>query len=189
MLFFAVSHEDPPLATQVMPPAVALARTENPSLVAPTAIEEPQARSERELQTLKPTAGDSALEVLVVSADNVPVAGARFVVFRGEEILADKTCDEQGSARLSAATGSADVAVFAAGWPLTRSTIELNAGQQRVILPEGAVLGGWVLVEGATPSEAIELQFEASRIAPDAAGMPRAVNALLLPMLFEHGNH
>jgi hypothetical protein len=129
------------------------------------------------------------MELIVVSADGVPVPEARLVIFRDQEILADAITDELGAAHFAAGLGVAEVAVFAESWPLVRAPVGLEAGQRRVTLPEGTTLGGWAFVNGTLPPEPIELHFESLRIPDDIASLPQSVSARLRPLLIQRGNH
>ncbi len=141
-------------------------------------------RSEPEAQPA-PLANKS-LELLVISSDGVPVAAARLAIFSAETLLASGVTDERGLAVFAAAEGSAQVAVFAPGWAVACATIELEAGRHNVTLADGAILGGWVLVDGALPTEPIEIQFETTKPSKGMASIPKSVLEWLRPALMAH---
>ncbi len=141
-------------------------------------------RSEPEAQPA-PLANKS-LELLVISSDGAPVAAARLAVFRADTLLASGVTDEQGLAVFAAAKGSAQVAVFAPGWAVACAAIELEAGRHNVTLADGAILGGWVLVDGALPTEPIEIQFETTKPSKGMASIPKSVLEWLRPALMAH---
>ena len=153
------------------------------------AIAQEPARTQRELPAPGAEVAALELELIVVSADGVPVPGARLVIFRDQEILADAIGDEHGAAHFAAGIGVAEVAVFAKSWPLVRAPVGLEAGQRSVTLPDGTTLGGWAFVNGTLPAEPIELHFQSVRIPDDIARLPKSVNERLRPMLFQRGNH
>ncbi|HTF89527.1 MAG TPA: hypothetical protein VK843_14030, partial [Planctomycetota bacterium] len=179
--------------------AAQTAREEDPGR-APASIETAQAPVEAAPQTSSSAGSRSALpteaveaiapglELFVRAVDGKPAASAELVIFRGEEVLETATTDAQGLARFPARTGGAELAVYASGHAVTRAPIELEAGRRNVTLPDGAILSGRVLVDGATPSVPIEIHLESFQISSAISALPKSVFAFLHPALQEHGD-
>jgi RNA polymerase sigma-70 factor (ECF subfamily) len=118
--------------------------------------------------------------VAVVMASGSPVPSARVVIFRDKEVIASESTNADGQAQFQSGVGSAQVAILAAGWPITSQSILLDPGRREVTLPDGALLGGRALVDGAAPAEPIGIHFEPDKL---SAALPANVIAKLKPVL------
>ena len=105
----------------------------------------------------------SSLALEIASSDGGLLAGALVVVFRSEELLGFGVSDARGMARFEPHDESGEVAVFAPGRFVFREPIALTQGVQRLTLPDGDTVAGWIEIDGAAPREPIPLLWLSDR--------------------------
>jgi hypothetical protein len=125
-------------------------------------------------------AAEVALELVAAGA---PLADARWVAFRGEEVLASGTTAADGLARVALAGGGAfELAASAPGVPPQRRAVAAAPPRQTLVLDGGAAVAGRVTIDGAPPAEPLVLRLHARPRFPVPEGLPPAArDALLRP--------
>ncbi|MEO6710583.1 MAG: carboxypeptidase-like regulatory domain-containing protein [Planctomycetota bacterium] len=169
-------------------------RVIEPATQWPTGLEQPAPRPdarkdaapELPVQAASPVA--TPLELLVISDEGTAVDGARILIFRKQEILAAGATDAEGLARFPSGAGKAEVAIFAASWPVLRAPIVLDPGRQALTLVRGAILGGRVLVDGAVPAAPLALYFAPDPDPKETSSFPSSVVARLKSLLANGNN-
>jgi hypothetical protein len=182
------------------PPGVTLRRPEAAAPEAPPVIAVPGAEldatprpllagAERAAPGDPGTAGEGAasparsviVELLITHANGAPATGATVALGRGGMLLGAGLTDHAGRVSLALSAGddggAADVAIGGVGLVPVRRRLEHPAGRPSIVLPEGHVIEGRVLVDGGAPPVPLVLLlthgFEAERDQASELDVPR----------------
>ncbi|HTE05957.1 MAG TPA: carboxypeptidase-like regulatory domain-containing protein, partial [Planctomycetota bacterium] len=125
--------------------------------------------------TRAPGGGSAPLDLLVTHAGGAPATGAVVVIGRDGTVLGKGVTDLAGRVRLvpsggeadgaagdaadGAADGAADVLIGGVSDEPVRRRLQSIAGEQTIVLPDGAVVEGRVLVDGAPPRQPLPLSL------------------------------
>ncbi len=126
-----------------------------------------------------PEKSKSILEIEVQKADLTPVAEARVVVFRNDEVLGSGKTDEKGVVRFDGFTGAAMVVAAPANSPPFITDLPNSEGKQRISLPGGAMVAGVVRVNGNLPAQPLQLSLWTDRDTDHDAILPAAVRKII----------
>ncbi|MEZ6197326.1 MAG: carboxypeptidase-like regulatory domain-containing protein [Planctomycetota bacterium] len=107
-----------------------------------------------------------------------PLADARLLLHRAEELLADLRADADGRVRRAGAPGRATCLIELPGRALFSREVPLG-GQVEVVVPGGAIVGGRVTVAGGLPYREVALELHPGR--PVEPELPPAIRALVRP--------
>lgn len=113
------------------------------------------------------------------SCSDLPLAGARTVLRRDEEVLGSKKCDASGMARFDAGDGRAKLIVIAKGIPAFVRDVSLTAGHQLIVLERGSAVSGRVRVAKEGSVADVELVLTSDRPLIDDSDWPEAVRSAL----------
>lgn len=120
-----------------------------------------------------------ALELVVVDPGGTPVANATLILFDAPQVIASGISDANGRVCFEPREGEFDFALAAPNWYVQRGSIECGAGRRNVALVEAGGIAGRVLVDGALPSEPVQLVLRLSNPALRKLRLPPAVSAQL----------
>ena len=116
-----------------------------------------------------PAVRDEAFVVRVIDEREQPVAGADVHRWTAAGAAAKLRTDRDGRAEFAAIDGAGGVLVRADNWtPLVRELASLR-GEQVCTLPDGAVLDGQMLVDGAPAPAGLRLGLYAKLALPESA--------------------
>ncbi|MEO6711326.1 MAG: hypothetical protein ABI054_04950, partial [Planctomycetota bacterium] len=115
------------------------------------------------------------VEFEIRSNTDRPLANARTLLRRGEEVLGSKRCDDAGLARYDAASGHAELIVIARDIPPFARDVPLAAGHQLIVVERGVAISGRVRVARERPVAGIELTLTSDRPLVDDSAWPEAV--------------
>lgn len=119
--------------------------------------------------------------VVVADERGQPIAGARVHRWTSTGDVQQQRTDREGRAEFTLWDGAGGLCVLANGnAPLLRELASLR-GEVRCVLPDGAVLDGSMLVDGAPAPAGLRLGLDVSLVAP--TGAPRAIAEALAPFL------
>jgi len=115
------------------------------------------------------------VEFEIRSSTDRPLANARTLLRRGEEVFGSKRCDESGVTRYDAASGHAELIVIARDVPPFTREVPLAAGHQLIVVERGLAVSGRVRVARERPVGGIELTLTSDRPLVDDSAWPEAV--------------
>ncbi len=113
------------------------------------------------------------------SSSDLPLAGARAVLFRGEELLGKRRTDASGVASFDAGEGRASLIVATREIPARTLEVSLGAGRQIVTLERGLAVSGHVRMLDQSSIEGVRLVLTSDRPQVDESKWPEAVRATL----------
>lgn len=108
-----------------------------------------------------------------------PLAGARLLLFRSEEVLGKRECDAAGLAHFDADGGSAQMIVVAKDVPATSRSVTLAAGRQVITLERGVFVSGRVRTVDQSSLEGVRLTLTSDRPLVDESSWPAEVKSEL----------
>jgi RNA polymerase sigma factor (sigma-70 family) len=104
-----------------------------------------------------------------------PLAAARAAVWIGAEILLAAKANEAGEVSVPANGEIASLLAIVPSTAIYREEVALTAGWREVVVDEGSVLSGWVVVDGHAPSEPLEISLQSDHPLGRTEGVPAGV--------------
>jgi len=113
------------------------------------------------------------LRLVIQHEDGSPVKDARVAIFRGVQVSRSGTTDRSGAVEFPPIEVRAEIAILKGPMLLSKQMLEPGAGERVLRIPMGGIVSGSVTVDGATPTEPLELTLSSfEKLAPERTAPP-----------------